>query len=935
MTLSPGTNLDHYEISGAIGSGGMGEVYRARDTKLGRDVAVKALPAAFASDPERLARFEREAQALAALNHPNIAVIHELKEVSGSKYLILELVEGKTLAETISTQSVSKPPRPASGSGLKHTGGALPVDRALDLASQIASALEAAHDKGIVHRDLKPANIKITPEGRIKVLDFGLAKLLPTGTAEPTDQTASPTLSAAQTMGGMLLGTAAYMSPEQARGKEVDRRADIWAFGCVLYEMLTGRQTFPQGDTLSDTLAGILAREPDWQALPADTPARVRSLLERCLRKDERRRWGGIADVRYEIEEARREREASASLPASAWLARRRRLMLDAAALVLLLTTVAGGLWLLFRPAPEVQALRSEYLGPQGTALAGLNEAEISPDGRRLAFLAKSEGKLMIWVRALDSTAQPLPSTEGAGTELFWSADSQFIAFSADGKLKKIASSGGPAQVVADLPGNAEFAGTWNADDIILIGSDGGGPLQRVPAAGGQLTPVTELDKSRKETAHAYPSFLPDGKHYFYLARSSDPQRATAAYVGKLGSNERVNLPGIASEVKYSAAPKGGYLVFIRDGALMAQPFDVKRLAASGEAFPVADAFVDIRSAASGPFSVSASGGLAYLRPLNVSGGAIPNTQFAWFDRNGKQLALAGPPGPYIFGSIGELLRTLVKGELRLSGFPELSPDGKFVAFSRDVPSDIWILDIDKSLTSPLTSDPAEDSFPVWSPDGRTIAFRSTRDGLGNLYTRAVGAVEEDKPLLKDEASKYPSDWSRDGKYLAYFTSAGDIWALPVSGDSGERKPLRVTQTKFNESDGKFSPNGRWIAYVSNEPGQPQVYIQSFPELGFKRQVSTAGGILPRWSHDGKELFYLEMPNLMAVSVKETDSSLQIGTPASLFPLRVPLLDNVAADGRFLSFSSLASTSTASPTLASPAHIVVIQNWAATAPKRK
>jgi serine/threonine protein kinase/Tol biopolymer transport system component len=935
MTLSPGTSLDHYEISGAIGSGGMGEVYRARDTKLGREVAVKALPAAFASDPERLARFEREAQALAALNHPNIAVIHELKEVGGSKYLILELVEGKTLAETISAPSVSKPPRPASGSGLKSAGGALPVDRALELAGQIAAALEAAHDKGIVHRDLKPANIKITPEGRVKVLDFGLAKLLPTGTGEPADQTASPTLSAAQTMGGMILGTAAYMSPEQARGKEVDRRADIWAFGCVLYEMLTGRQTFPQGETLSDTLAGILAREPDWQALPAGTPPRVRSLLERCLRKDERRRWGGIADVRYEIDEARSEMQAGAGQSTSAWLARRRRLMLDALALVFLLITIAAGLWLLLRPAPEVLALRSEYLGPTGTAIAGLDQAELSPDGRKLAFLARSEDKLMIWVRTLGSTAQPLRSTEGSGTELFWSADSQFIAFSAEGKLKKVAYSGGPAQVVAELPGNAEYAGTWNADDEILIGSEGLGPLLRVPSAGGQLAPLTELDKSRKETAHAYPSFLPDGKHYLYLARSSDPQRAAAAYVGELDSKEKVSVPGIASEVKYSAAPKGGYLVFIRDGALMAQPFDVKRLQAAGEAFPMADAFVEGRSASSGPFSVSASGGLAYLRPLNISGGTIPNTQFAWFDRKGKQLALAGPPGPYIFGSIGELLRTLVKGELRLSGFPELSPDGKLVSFSRDTPSDIWILDIEKSLTSRLTSDPAEDSFPVWSPDGRTIAFRSTRDGLGNLYTRAVGAVEEDKPMLKDEASKYPSDWSRDGKYITYFTSAGDIWALPVSGDSGERKPLRVTQTKFNESDAKFSPDGRWIAYVSNEPGQSQVYIQSFPAPGFKQQVSTAGGIMPRWSRDGKELFYIEMPNLMAVSVKDAGSSLQIGTPASLFSLRVPLLDNVAADGRFLSFSSLATGGATTTTQSSPAHIVVIQNWAATAPKRK
>jgi serine/threonine protein kinase/Tol biopolymer transport system component len=937
MVLSPGTKLGHYEIIEEIGSGGMGEVYRARDTNLGRDVALKALPAAFAFDAERLARFEREAQVLAALNHPNIAVIHELKEVDSAKYLILELVEGKTLKETISAQSISKLPRPSSGSGGKSGSGSLSIDRVLEIADQIAAALEAAHEKGIIHRDLKPANIKITPESRVKVLDFGLAKLLPTGTAGPVDQSASPTLSAGQTMGGMILGTAAYMSPEQARGKEVDRRADVWAFGCVLYEMLTGRQTFPQGDTLSDTLAGILAREPDWQALPAGTPTRIRSLLERCLRKDERRRWGGMADVGYEIQEARKELESSARLPASAALARRRRLILSALALVFFLTTIASGLWYFLGPAPEVHALRSEYLGPQGTAFAGMAEAELSPDGRKLAFLARSENRLLIWVRTLDSSPLPLPSTEGTGTELFWSADSQFIAFSAEGKLKKVAFGGGPAVVVADLPGSAVYAGTWNADDVILIGSEEGGPLLRVPAAGGALTPVTELDKERKETAHAYPSFMPDGKHYLYLVRSSDPQHSAAAFVGELGSKERINLTGIASEVKYSAASKVGYLVFIRDGALMAQPFDAKRLEAVGEAFPVADALVRAHATLGGPFSVSATGGLAYFRPFTVSDtSSSASYQFAWFDRSGKQLALAGPKGPYVSLSLVEVLADWVEGTLRLSGFPELSPDGKSVAFSRDNPSDIWILDIGRSLLSPLTSNPAEDSYPVWSPDGRTIAFRSTRDGSGNLYARGVGVVEQARPILQDEASKYPTDWSRDGKYLAYFTDAGDIWALPISENRGESEPKQVTQTKFKESDAKFSPDCRWIAYVSNEPGQPQVYIQSFPKPGFKEQVSTDFAILPRWSPNGQELYYFSLDGrLMAVSVKENDSSLQISKPAPLFQLTGPL-NNVGPDGRFLSFTDFGSANSSNPvTQIRLAHAVVIQNWSATAPKRK
>jgi Tol biopolymer transport system component len=536
----------------------------------------------------------------------------------------------------------------------------------------------------------------------------------------------------------------------------------------------------------------------------------------------------------------------------------------------------------------------------------------------------------------LDSTPQPLPSSEGTGTELFWSADSQFIAFSAEGKLKKVAFGGGPAVVVAELPGNYACAGTWNADDLILIGSEGGGPLLRVPAAGGTLTPATELDEEHKETAHAYPYFLPDGRHFLYLARSSDPQRPAAAFVGDLDSKERIKLTGIASEVKYSAASKGGYLVFIRDGALMAQPFNAERLASAGDAFPVADALVEAPSALGGAFSVSAAGGLAYLRPFNISGEtSVLSSQFAWFDSSGTQLALAGPEDRYVSFSFAEILAAWVTGDLRFSGFPELSPDGKSVAFSKDNPPDIWILDIERDSTSRLTSDPAEDSYPVWSPDGRMIAFRSVRDGSGNLYVRGVEVVEQDKPILQDEESKYPTDWSRDGKYLAYFTDKGDIWALPVSEGDEEPKPFRVTDTEFIESDVKFSPDGRWIAYVSNEPGQTQVYVQSFPEPGFKDKVSTAGGFMPRWSPDGRELFYIAFDfRLMTVSVKAAGSLLKIEKPEPLFQLRGPL-NNVAPDGRFLSFSPAnSSNDIGAVTKLRLAHIVVIQNWAATAPKR-
>jgi serine/threonine protein kinase/Tol biopolymer transport system component len=864
-TLKAGTCIAQYEITSPIGAGGMGEVYRARDTNLGRDVAIKSLPPAFAYDSERLARFEREAQVLASLNHPNIAMIHGLAEAGASKYLVLELVEGDTLAARIAR-------------------GPLPLDEALDIAGQIAEALEAAHGKGIVHRDLKPSNIKIDPNRRVKVLDFGLAKIMSLGTGGAgMDLSKSPTLTAAQTDYGAILGTAAYMSPEQARGKEVDRRADIWAFGCVLFEMLTGRQAFPNKETAADTLASILVNEPDWQALPAGTPAKIRTLLERCLRKDERRRWADIANVRVELLEALTEREASTIAAAAPAVApSRRREIVSAALALLFLVTSAAVLWLIFRPEPATPPLRMEIIPPAGANNWTFSQAELSPDGRKLAFLATREGKKLIWVRPLDSSDQALPSTEGAGDGIFWSSDSQFIGFSAEGKLKKAPADGGPAQVIANLPTTGAYVGAWNADGVVLLGSETaqGGPLLRVSASGGQTAPLTELDKSRKEIAHAYPSFLPDGQHYLFLARTSDPQNPAAAYVGDLDSKDRRSLPGIASEAKYSAT---GHLVFIRDGALMAQQFDAKQLELSGEAFPIADAFVPARTAISGPFSVSARGELAYYVP--TAGGAIAlNTDLTWYDRKGKSLGVAGTSGEY--------------------ANPELSPDGKFVAFGRGSPSDIWVLDIGKGLTSRLTSDPAADTYPKWSPDGRTIAFTSDREGTGNLYTRVVGVVGSDKVLFKDDMAKSLCDWSRDGKYLAYVAN-GDVWALPLSGELSGGKPVRVTETAFTEYYAQISPDSRWIAYDSNETGRREAYIQSFPQPGFKQQVSTAGGMMPRWSRDGRELYYFTIPPnwvVAAASTKPAGASLDIGAPVPLVmrPTGATRDYSVSADGRFL-----------------------------------
>jgi hypothetical protein len=503
---------------------------------------------------------------LASLNHPNIAVIHDLKEVEGSKYLILELVEGDTLAERIAR-------------------GPLPLDEALDIALQIAGALETAHERGIVHRDLKPANVKVTPEGRVKVLDFGLAKIYESPNTSP-DVSHSPTLSAMHTGGGMILGTAAYMSPEQARGRTVDRRGDIWAFGCVLFEMLTGRQTFPSEETVSDTLAGILKEEPGWNALPNDTPPKIRTLLERCLRKDVRRRLPDIAEARIEIEEARIEPRLAAREPI---VVQRRRYAWPAVAVVSLLAAAALAVWIVLAPSPEADVVRFDVFAPEGAIPLVIDGRKIevgeplSPDGRTLAFVASTAGKRVIWVRSLDSTtARPLPGTEDAGRPV-WSPDSQYIAFVAQGRLRKVAAAGGPPSQISNEAGR-DLA--WGAANVILTGGQGK-PLLVVPAAGGQPTPVTEL--GAKETTHDYPAFLPDGRHFIYMARhgGADPEEDWDLFVGSLDSKERKLLPGIHAAVRYSPT---GHLLFIRDGTLMAHPFNLNRLELTGEAFLVAEA---------------------------------------------------------------------------------------------------------------------------------------------------------------------------------------------------------------------------------------------------------------------------------------------------------------------------------------------------------
>ena len=860
----------------------MGRIYRARDTKLDRDVAIKILPEGVAHDADRLARFQREAKTLASLNHPNIAIIHGLEQAGDVHALVMELVEGDDLSERIAR-------------------GAIPIDEALPIAKQIAEALEAAHEQGIIHRDLKPANIKVRSDGTVKVLDFGLAKAMEPTAALSVSHSMSPTITTpAMTQAGMILGTAAYMSPEQAKGRPADRRSDVWAFGCVLYEMLTGRRIF-DGEDVSDTIAAVLKEEPVWSALPFDTPDPIRTLLERCLRKDVRRRLPNIGAARIEIEEAfsRSGSRAHLSTPAVSGGPRYRWPLV---ALLSLLVALGLAIRIMRMPAPDTRIVSFDVTGWRGADMDVGHP--LSPDGRWVTFTASSGGKRSIWVRALDSVvSQPLPGTEVVEpARLVWSADSRYIAFFADGKLKKVAVTGGPPSVICNEVGRDA---SWSSQNVILIGGQGKALLQ-VSAAGGQPTPATELGAN--ETTHDYPEFLPDGRHFLYLARHGREPADWDLFVGSLDSKERRLLPGIHAGASYSPT---GHLLFVRDTTLMAQPFDLERLEISGDASPIAErVWVGPRT----PFSFSTNGTLAYLdAPVR------PESRLAWFDRTGREGAAVAPMGDYGTGPAGPA---------------RLSPDGKQVAFARGngLDQDVFLLDVEKGTASRFTSLVGADFAPVWSPDGR-IGFASSRDGAGNvaaynytganLYARAVGVVGQDTVLLKTDAGKIPTDWSRDGQYLAY-TSRNDVWALPLSV-TGNAEPLRVTNTAFVESNARFSPDGRWIAYQSNESGtQGDVYIQSFPAPGVKQQVSTKGGILPRWGPKGTELLYVTPSStLMSVSLKSAGASLQVGTPVPLFSL--PTFQtggdyDVSADGRLL----VHVMDTERP----PFSVTVVLNWA-------
>ncbi len=897
MTLAPGARLGPYEVSSLVGSGGMGEVYRARDPRLGRDVAIKVLPAGFSTDSDRLRRFELEARAAAALSHTNILAVHDIGTHNGSPYIVSELLEGETLRERVNR-------------------GLLPVRKTVEYAVQIAHGLAAAHDKGIVHRDLKPENVFLAVDGRVKILDFGLAKLTEARTAD-SGATAAPTV-AAHTEPGIVLGTVGYMSPEQVRGQPTDHRTDVFAFGAMLYEMLSGRRAF-HAETVADTMTAILKEDPpDLPASERHIPPALGRIVDRCLEKNPQARFQSSGDLAFALEALSAQSGVSEAVASGTGRSRshaRLPWMLAALFGLGLVAAASFAAVLYLRPVSDAAPMMRFTLDPPdgwnlalGTAPAGsgnvaMGPLAVSPDGRRIAFIARNrQGHALIWIRALDApAAAPLVGTDRASSP-FWSPDSRFLGFFADGKLKRIEVAGGPPTVVCDVNGGA--GGTWNRDGIIVFAAIQS-PLQKVHASGGIPAPALFLQEA--ETAHTRPVFLPDGRHFLFRALESTTAggQGRKIYLASLDSGTRTELLlSDSTNVSYSQQ----HLLFLRGTTLMAQAFDPDRLALTGEPVPIADEIQTLGSPQSGVFSVSQNGVLAYQ-----TGSATHRGQPAWLDRTGKSLETIGDPG--------------IQWEL------SLSPDGKRAAvtiFDQSQSTDIWLLDLTRGLRTRFTFDPGNDRGPVWAPDGSRLIFSSNRTGIYDIYQRNASGTGADELLYADRSNKEPLSWSPDGRHVLYtgFSKGDDILVLPLTGD---RKPIPFAETPFSEVSGQFSPDGRWIAYASNESGRYDIYVAPFPPTGGKWMVSRSGGLVPRWRRDGAEIFYFDGARLIAVTVDGRTSAFEVGTARPLFepvsPVRVGetrAFYDVSPDGqRFLINMSMSTEQTSGPPVA------VVLNWTA------
>jgi Tol biopolymer transport system component len=882
MTLSAGTRLGPYEIESPIGAGGMGEVYRAHDSRLDRTVAIKVLPEHIAADPQVRERFEREAKTLAALSHPHICPVFDVGRQDGIDFLVMEHLEGETLADRLARAAGSKDP-------------ALRIEEVLRFAIQIADALDKAHRKGIVHRDLKPGNIMLT-KGGAKLLDFGLAKMQPP-TGAVAGMSIAATVSRPLTGQGTILGTLHYMAPEQVEGREADTRSDLFAFGAVVYEMATGKKAF-EGKSAASIMAAILEREPPvLSTLQPLTPRALDHIVSQCLAKDPDERWQTAGDVMRELKWIT-DAGAQASVPTSgaARPAKRERLAWAAGLAVVAAVAVVLGVSA-FRSAPVAREMRVQIATPLTTDPATL---AISPDGQKIVFAATSDGSPRLWLRSLDSTAaRPLPGTD-RGRIPFWSADSRSIGFFADGTFKRLDIDTGSERDL--LNAVTSSGGAWNHDNVILLSMGNVQPIRRVPADGGEPMPVT---KNVAGSSHRTPHFLPDGRHFLYWATGSPETRGV--YVAALDDSQSRRLLDVESPAAYAS----GHLFYLLQDTLVARPFDPIAQTFTGEPVRIAEGVAG--------FSVAADGSIIYRTGTNTGLGATGVRQLVWFDRSGTSLGTLADP--------------------QIAASPALSPDGSRVALHRAIAgqnTDVWLLETSRGGRVRFTSNADGDAFPVWSPDGKSIAFQSYQKGRpGDIYRKSATGAGPEEPLLSTADVTHPMDWSPDGRFVLYRSqlqgsnsSQWNLWAAPVGG-KGE--PFPVVQTNFDERDGQFSPDGKWIAFESNETGRYEIYVQPFPGPGAKVSISAGGGAQVRWRHDGRELFYIALDGqLMAVPIQLSGAGQpDIGAAVPLFRTNVGgaiaqgvtrQQYDVSTDGQRFLMNTLVEEANASP-------ITLILNW--------